>query len=1281
MHDPASCVRNGTAPPVSPGKSGPEVDPVLAEIVHDVIERARRGDAVDLESLCRKHPGHAAQLRDLLPTVQALAVLEVTAESGMPRPVESRADSCDRGGPVVTEEMIGDFQILHEIGRGGMGIVYEARQVSLQRRVALKVLPFAAALDPQALSRFRQESLAAAQLDHPHIVPVYGVGADRGVHYYAMRYIEGRSLAQVIAEMKGGLEEVENSKSSKRHDQGAGRSADCRMPLDSQNPAAVPSAAFRLPDLPDPKPATTIPGFPSTLARNAAGISTHRDVNRLEYHRAIARIGREAAEALDFAHAHGVLHRDVKPGNLLIDEKGDVWITDFGLARLETGDTLTHTGDLLGTLRYMSPEQALGKRGLIDQRTDVYSLGVTLYELLTLQPPFAATDKADLLRQIDGDDPLPLRQIDRAVPRELETIVLKCVEKEPARRYTTARELADDLGRFLAHEPIMARPSSSAERLVKWGRRHKPFVYAAAIVLVVLGLAGLGVNFDRSKRRAAATAAVSQALEEAVLKGGAARARPEDLSAWEAAIAAARRALALADASQIGGELRQSAARVCRQLEQQEQELRGRLAEADRDRRMLDACEAARLEWLDFMNSRIDRMAMANAFAQAFREYGIDPAATPAEDAAQQICGRPIRQQLVFAILEWRFALNDEKDALGEKLLSVAESAAAGPPWEKALIVALRQDAACAALARMAAETELPRAALVVVCELLFTRDRTDSWTNSSIAVLSRAQRLYPDDFWTNELLGIMVLGDKQRQVADAVPYLLAAVALRPNSPKARLALGVAQFRLGRLDEAVDALRMALHLNGDYADAHNKLGAVFLKQGRLDDAIEEVQLAVQLKGDDAESHNNLGTALIMKGHLDDAIGEFRRSVELKPGYESALNNLGSALILKGRFDEAIAALRQSLELKPESADLHNNLGNALRHQERLNEAITEYRRALELQPNHADAHHGLGRAFARLRRFDDAIVEYRRALELKREHIDAHTNLGLALRDQGRLDEAIAEFQEALALSPDNAPARHILGTTLRSMGRLDDAIAELRRTTEIQPTYAPAHFSLFSALRRKGAFAEMLEAVQRFDRLGAADPKRPYPTKKWIHETERLIHLNERFPQVLDGDDHPADAEEQAALAAVALEARHRAATAANWYRQAFAQAPSLAEDLLENRRYNAARAAVLAAAETQSEALSEEERAKWRREALDWLRADLDAVRRLAQKAPHLRPALVEKVDYWQRDHDLASIRDADQLNALPDVERHEFEALWSEVKAALQQMAPPPTDNASP
>src|SRR5262249_19834164 len=219
------------------------------------------------------------------------------------------------------------------------------------------------------------------------------------------------------------------------------------------------------------------------LAQRGAGISTRRAGNRLEYHRAIARLGREAAEALDFAHAHGVLHRDVKPGNLLIDEKGDVWITDFGLARLETGDSLTHTGDLLGTLRYMSPEQALGKRGLIDQRTDVYSLGVTLYELLTLQPPFAATDKADLLRQIGGDDPLPLRQIDRAVPRELETIVLKCVEKEPARRYATARELADDLGRFLAHEPIMARPSSSAERLVKWGRRHKPFVYAAATVL------------------------------------------------------------------------------------------------------------------------------------------------------------------------------------------------------------------------------------------------------------------------------------------------------------------------------------------------------------------------------------------------------------------------------------------------------------------------------------------------------------------------------------------------------------------------------------------------------------------------------------------------------------------------------------------------------------------------------------------------------------------------------------------------------------------------------
>ena len=326
-----------------------------------------------------------------------------------------------RGSTAALPEQLDEFRIIREIGRGGMGIVFEAYQGSLNRHVALKILP-----NRGDQVRFRREAKAAGRLHHTNIVPVFGVGEHEGRHYYVMQFIAGRGLDDLLKERR-----------TRRGETGDG--------------AAAPSIGYR----------------------------------------EAALIGVQAAEALAYAHAHGVIHRDVKPSNLLLDAQGTVWITDFGLAYDSTDtETLTNTGEFLGTLRYTAPERIGGR---CDARADIYGLGVSLYELACGRPAFAQTDRAALLNRVVHHDPPPPHQLDRRVPRDLETIILKAMARDPAHRYTTASALAQDLRRFLEDRPIRARRASIAERAWRWSKRNPWLAVAitstAAALMVVAALA------------------------------------------------------------------------------------------------------------------------------------------------------------------------------------------------------------------------------------------------------------------------------------------------------------------------------------------------------------------------------------------------------------------------------------------------------------------------------------------------------------------------------------------------------------------------------------------------------------------------------------------------------------------------------------------------------------------------------------------------------------------------------------------------------------------------
>ena len=431
----------------------------MADIADEIASRFQAGDSVDVESIVERHPDLEGQIRSTHASLRQVFGIRATLENAK----SVATDILPR------DKMIGEYRIIRELGRGGMGIVYEAEQASLNRRVALKVLPFAALLDSKRLERFRNEARAAAQLKHPNIVSIHAVGCEQSVHFFSMELIEGNSLATIIANMGSPTA----AQDFERADDYVGSTAESET-------------------------------------QTAAQLSTQYSGDRRSYVRAVARIGVQAAEALHYAHQEGVIHRDIKPANLLLDRDGVLHVADFGLARLESGSDLTVTGDVVGTLRYMSPEQ-LETGALVDQRTDVYSLGITLYELATGHAAFPARRKQYLIRQILEDDLPPITRANPAIPKDLANVIHKATAKNRNDRYDTAQGLADDLARFLEHKPVTARQTSQVGRLKRWAQRSpvvatlSGLLFATLLVAAIAGAAGT-VHLSRVSTNQAAVA-------------------------------------------------------------------------------------------------------------------------------------------------------------------------------------------------------------------------------------------------------------------------------------------------------------------------------------------------------------------------------------------------------------------------------------------------------------------------------------------------------------------------------------------------------------------------------------------------------------------------------------------------------------------------------------------------------------------------------------------------------------------------------------------------------
>jgi serine/threonine protein kinase/WD40 repeat protein len=433
-------------------------DVALSQLAQEYTESIRRGCRPTIEEFASNHPTYANEIRELFPALNALEC------------IHEPASQPSRGQELP--DLFGEFRILRKVGEGGMGQVYEAIHVALGRRVALKVL-HKSVVNQSLIQRFSREAKVLAKLNHTNIVPLFDFGEVQGVLYYAMQFIEGTSLDKFLSyahRVRWQNSQVSSSASRFTARPRVAESASCGF-IQSQPTTGERIAGACADDL-VPAPHQSPPVFNQLLS-----LPPH------DYQRLIAKLGAQLAEALSQAHMSGVLHRDVKPANILFDNNLGVWLADFGLAYLEGDSDITTLGDVLGTLRYMPPERF---QGHTDTRGDLYGLGATLYELLALRPAFSSDTQAALIGKILHEQPPPLRQVNPRISKDLETVVHKAMAREVGDRYQSATGLSLDLLRFYNDEPVLARRSSTAEKLLRIGRRNPVIATMVAVIAMLL---------------------------------------------------------------------------------------------------------------------------------------------------------------------------------------------------------------------------------------------------------------------------------------------------------------------------------------------------------------------------------------------------------------------------------------------------------------------------------------------------------------------------------------------------------------------------------------------------------------------------------------------------------------------------------------------------------------------------------------------------------------------------------------------------------------------------
>jgi eukaryotic-like serine/threonine-protein kinase len=1172
---------------------------------------------------------------------------------------------------------------------GGLGEVFKARDSELRREVALKRMkrPYAGHADTRR--RFLREAEITGGLEHPGVVPVYGVGQDAdGQPCYAMRFIRGESLKDAIRRF---------------HD-------------------------------------------PATRSRDPGA-------RRLALRQLLTRFI-SVCNTIAFAHSRGIIHRDLKPGNIMLGEYGETLVVDWGLAKPvgpaeepdggasptpEEDATATRTGEAVGTPVYMSPEQAQGRRDLIGPASDIYSLGATLFSLLTSRAPFEGTTHSDVLNRVRSGIVLPPRRIDPSVPAPLQAICLKAMALDPAARYATALDLAADLERWLADEPVAAYREPLWARAGRWARRHKPLVAGTAALLLTALILGSGFGLWRKWERNAVEAGVRGDLQRAAdhERQGAWTDVLRDVERAEGRLGSGAPAELRQRIDAVKGEIDLVASLEAARLKQAERIDTGSIIIGDQ---IIETRfnPAAMIE----LEQNRNREATRAAYAAAFANHGLDLNELEPEDAAARIAASPIREPLIVALDEWSFTLVGTEKGEADRLTTIARGADDNEWRNRLRDPSVRSDpAALKDMARDPRALKLSPSYLVFLSYVL----RVEHASDAALDLLRQGQQRNPHDFWINFQLanGLHDRGPSAEE--EAVGFYRAALATRPKTGAVLNNLALALRKLRRLRNAEEASRQALEADPNSATAHNtlglilrdlkkpaeaeaefrtaiergpkfatgwgNLGLVLFEKGESEAGMDAFQKALALALDDPTMHTMLGAALLKSGKLPDADAEFRQAIKLRDCYAAAWTNLGVALQQQHKPEDALRAFRKAVDCDPEDASCRNNLGRGLCDLGKLNEAEIECRMAVALDPHDALAHANLAVVLQDLNRLDQAVAEYRESLAIEPLNGRTRSGLGVALMRLWRLDEALDESKRAVDSLPDDLDLRVNLSVVLNARGDFAAAETEARKVIQARHGFAEAHNALAGILRDSGrpaegakearvavslkadlldayfvlagcleAQGEFAQAVDEYkkcqekcaQRFPASHP-RLVGLRNMLGMAEYYVTLERRLPNVIKDFDKPANAQERCHFGWLCQTPRHKLyGQSVRIYDQAFGAEPGLLDDLQWCNRYNAARAAALAGCgKGEDEAKPDDaERARLRRQAHAWLKADLPALIKLrGGPAPEMRAAVDKRLRLWLIEPDLECVREADALAALPEEEQAGWRRLWEDVRKAIE------------